>query len=184
MSKLGRKPITIPEDVKVTYDNETVKVTGPKGELEYKLRLDCDIEIKDNLLKIIPKRDDKFSKSLFGLTRAKIQNMVIGVKDGFKKVLELIGVGFRAELAGDKLILNLGFSHPVEIKVQKDIELKVEKNKIKISGSDKEKVGQIAAKIRAIKPPEPYKGKGIKYAQEIIKKKPGKMVAKTEGEGA
>ncbi len=184
MSKLGRKPITIPEDVQVTYDNKTIKVIGSKGELEYKLRLDCDIEIKDNLLKIISKRNDKFSKSLFGLTRAKIQNMVIGVKDGFEKVLELVGVGFRAELAGDKLILNVGFSHSVEIKTQKDIEFKVEKNKIKISGSDKEKVGQMAAKIRAIKPPEPYKGKGIKYAQEIIKKKPGKMVAKTEGEGA
>ncbi len=182
MSKLGRKPILFPEDVKVTCDNKTVKVSGPRGELEYKLRLDCDIEIKDNLLKVISKRDDKFSKSLFGLTRAKIQNMVVGTKDGFEKVLELVGVGFRAELVGDKLILNLGFSHPVEIKAQEGIELKVEKNKIKISGIDKEKVGQMAAKIRATKPPEPYKGKGIKYADEIIKKKPGKMVAKIEGE--
>jgi len=184
MSKIGRKPIKIPEDVKIALDDKMIKVSGPGGELEYKLSLDCDIEIKDNLLKIIPKRNDKFSKSLFGLTRAKIQNMIIGVKDGFEKILELVGVGFKVQLEGNKLILNVGFSHSVEVEAQEGIEFKVEKNKIKILGPDKEKVGQMAAKIRAVKIPESYKGKGIKYAEEIIKLKPGKVVVKTEGEGA
>lgn len=181
MSKLGKKPILIPEDVKVNVENKTVKVSGPKGELEYKLKLDCDIKIGENLLKIIPKRQDKFSKSLFGLTRAMIQNMVLGTKDGFGKVLELVGVGFKAELVGNKLVLHVGFSHLVEIESEEGIEFKVEKNKITVSGIDKQKVGQIAAKIRAVKPPEPYKGKGIRYVDEIIRKKPGKVVAEIEG---
>jgi len=181
MSKLGKKPITIPFGVQVVVENNIVKVSGPKGNLEYPLRLDCDIEIEDNILKISSKRDDKFSKSLFGLTRAIIQNMVIGVKDGFEKVLELVGVGYRAEISNDKLILQIGFSHPVEVKIPEGIEFKVEKNKIKINGINKQQVGEIAAKIRAIRPPEPYKGKGIKYTDEIIRRKPGKAIAKTEG---
>ncbi len=182
MSNLGRKPIVIPEDVKVTIEGNNIKVSGPKGELEYSWKLAGKVKINDNLVKIIPQRKDQKSKSLWGLTRTRILNMIAGVKNGFEKQLELRGVGFKAEVSQNKLIMKLGFSHPVEIKALEGIEVKVEKNKIIISGIDKQKVGQFAASVRAIKPPEPYKGKGIKYLDEIVRKKPGKTIAKTEGE--
>jgi len=181
MSRLGKKPIIIPDDVKVNLENNTLKVSGPKGNLEFKVKLDAKIEITDNKVQIISHRKDKFSKSLYGLTRTLLKNMIIGVKDGFSKELELVGVGYRAQLEGtNKLILNEGFSHPIIIEALNGIELKVEKNKIIVLGIDKQKVGQMAAKIRAIKKPEPYKGKGIKYSDEVIKRKAGKVVVKTE----
>jgi len=181
MSKIGRKPISIPEGVNVVLDNKTIKVNGPKGNLEFCLPLDLEIKIADGMLKIGSKHSDKVSKSLFGLTRSMIKNMIIGVEKGFEKELELVGVGYRAEVNGDILQLKVGFSHPIEVKAPAGIEFKVEKNKIKVIGIDKQLVGQVAAKIRAIRPPEPYKGKGIKYVDEIIRRKPGKSIAKTEG---
>lgn len=184
MSKLGKKPIAIPEDVRVTLDGKTIKVIGPKGELDFYIRLDCDIKIENNLIQIITKRKDNFSKSLFGMTRSQIKNMIVGVKDGYEKELILVGVGYRVELTNNKLILSVGFSHPIEVMTEAGIEFKVEKNKIKIIGIDKQKVGQMAAKIRAVKIPEPYKGKGIRYSDEIVKKKPGKLAAKAESEGS
>ncbi|HLC38632.1 MAG TPA: 50S ribosomal protein L6 [Patescibacteria group bacterium] len=182
MSKLGRRIITIPEGVQVTVGDQKVKVSGPKGNLDFKMKLACEIKIENNLLQIIPKNQDTRSKRLWGLTRAQIKNMVVGVSEGYQKTLELIGVGFRAKTEDARhLVLSLGFSHPVEFEAPEGIELVVEKNKIKISGIDKQKVGQTAAIIRSIKKPEPYKGKGIKYSDEIIRRKAGKAVAKIEG---
>jgi large subunit ribosomal protein L6 len=181
MSKIGKKPITIPEGVKINIENDIVKVSGPKGNLEYQLVLHCDIEFVDDKIIIKSTKQDKNSKSMYGLTRSLIKNMVVGVSEGFEKELEMVGVGYRAEPNGKDLILKVGFSHPVQVKCPDEIEFKVEKNKIKVIGIDKQLVGQVAAKIRAIRKPEPYKGKGIKYSDEIIRRKPGKAIAKTEG---
>ena len=174
MSKIGQRKINIPAGVEVTLSGAEVKVTGPKGELSYVMQRNIEAVKLDNEISVTRKKDDKFSKSLHGLTRKLIENMVVGVSVGFIKKLDYKGVGFRSEVAGNKLTLNVGFSHPVIYTAPEGIEIKTEKNIISVSGIDRQKVGQVAAEIRAIKPVEPYKGKGIKYIDEIPRRKAGK----------
>lgn len=175
MSKIGRKPITIPEGVEVRIDGQTVAVKGPKGELFRKLEQGIKAEMVGGEIIISAVSPSKTARQLWGLNRSLIQNMVEGVTVGFKKDLELVGIGYRAEKKGEGLSLALGFSHPMEFRAPKGVTLEVaDKTKITVSGIDKQLVGQTAARIRSLRPPEPYKGKGIKYADEVIRKKPGK----------
>lgn len=177
MSRIGKKPIEIPQTVKVEMNDKTLKVLGPKGELKKDIHQDVKIEIKDGKIFIVPKKDfSKKEKGLWGLYRALIFNMVKGVQTGFEKKLEIEGIGYKAAVQGDELVLNVGFIHPVKIKKPEGINFSVEKNIIIISGIDKEKVGHIAAIIRKSKKAEPYKGKGIKYQGEKIRRKEGKKV--------
>lgn len=180
MSKIGKKEINFPETVKIQIFGNEVKVVGPKGELEIKLEPGIIVEIKEDILKVNRKNNSRHLRAMHGLTRSLIANMIKGVTEGFEKVLELQGTGYRVKIDGKGLELALGFSHPVKIKETPGIKFVVEgQNIIKIKGIDKQLVGQIAASTRAIKPPEPYKGKGIRYQGEVVKKKPGKA-AKTE----
>ena len=176
MSRIGRMPVAIPAGVTVTIaENNLVTVKGPKGTLERELPVEMDIKEEDGHIVVTRPNDLKRMKSLHGLTRTLINNMVIGVSAGFEKVLEINGVGYRGAKQGKKLVLNLGYSHPVEIADPEGIETVMEgQNKIIIKGIDKEKVGQFAAEIRTKREPEPYKGKGIKYADETIRRKVGK----------
>ena len=175
MSRIGRMPVAIPAGVTVTIaEGNKVTVKGPKGTLERELPVELTIEEKDGHVIVSRPNDLKRMKSLHGLTRTLIQNMVIGVEKGYEKVLEINGVGYRASKAGKKLTLNLGYSHPVEMEDPEGLESTVDGNKIIIKGIDKEKVGQYAAEIRDKRRPEPYKGKGIKYADEVIRRKVGK----------
>ncbi len=177
MSKIGQQPVTIPEDIKIELDQNRIKVTGPKGILEKFLPTkSLEFSFQKNVLTVKPLASDRQTKALWGTWRSLINNMVIGVKDGFSKELEYKGVGYKAVAEGNMLNLALGFSHPVNIKAPEGIDFKTEKNSIIISGIDKELVGQIAAKIRKLRPPEPYKGKGIRYKDEIIRRKEGKKV--------
>ncbi len=175
MSRIGRMPIAIPAGVTVTMaENNHVTVKGPKGTLERSLPIEMEVKVEGAEVTVSRPNDLKKMKSLHGLTRTLINNMVIGVTEGYEKTLEVNGVGYRAQKSGKKLTLNLGFSHPVEMTDPEGIESKVDGNKIIISGIDKEKVGQYAAEIRDKRRPEPYKGKGIKYADEVIRRKVGK----------
>ena len=175
MSRIGRMPIAIPAGVTVTVaENNTVTVKGPKGTLERVLPAEMEIKKDGETVVVTRPNDLKKMKSLHGLTRTLINNMVIGVSEGYTKELEVNGVGYRAAKQGKKLTLNLGYSHPVEMEDPDGIETKVEDNKIVVSGISKEKVGQYAAEIRDKRRPEPYKGKGIKYADEVIRRKVGK----------
>jgi len=181
MSKVGKKPIEIPEGVTVTVQNEIVWVKGPKGELSFKLPREIELKLADKQLLVLPVGKSKKTPALWGTIRAIIANMVAGVHQGFEKKLEIEGVGFKAQVQGNDLVLNLGFSHPVVFKTPEGIKVNVEKNTITVSGISLELVGQTAANIRALKKPEPYKGKGIRYAGEIIKRKAGKKVAGATG---
>ena len=175
MSRIGRMPIAIPAGVTVELaENNQVTVKGPKGTLSRVLPSEMEIKVEGSEVTVTRPNDLKKMKSLHGLTRTLIHNMVVGVTDGFTKELEVNGVGYRASKAGKKLTLNLGYSHPVEMEDPEGLESKVDGNKITISGIDKEKVGQYAAEIRDKRRPEPYKGKGIKYADEVIRRKVGK----------
>ena len=175
MSRIGRMPIAIPAGVTVSLaENNRVTVKGPKGTLERTLPEEMEIKVEGEEVTVTRPNDLKKMKSLHGLTRTLINNMVIGVTDGYEKVLEVNGVGYRAQKSGKKLTLNLGFSHPVEMEDPEGIESSVDGNKIIIKGIDKEKVGQYAAEIRDKRRPEPYKGKGIKYIDEVIRRKVGK----------
>ncbi len=175
MSRIGRMPIAIPAGVEVKIaENNHVTVKGPKGTLERTLPAEMKIEQEGEQIKVTRPNDIKKMRALHGLTRTLINNMIIGVTEGYTKELEVNGVGFRAAKSGNKLTLNLGFSHPVEMEDPEGVESKVDGNKIIVSGIDKEKVGQYAANIRDKKRPEPYKGKGIKYATETIRRKVGK----------
>ena len=175
MSRIGRMPIAIPAGVTVSVaDGNVVTVKGSKGTLERTFVPELTIEVKDNEVIVTRPNDQKREKSLHGLTRTLIHNMVVGVSEGFTKTLEVNGVGYRAAKQGSKLTLNLGYSHPIEMEDPDGIETKVDGNKIIVSGISKEKVGQYAAEIRTKRPPEPYKGKGIKYSDEIIRRKVGK----------
>ncbi len=176
MSRIGRMPIAVPEGVTVTIaENNKVTVKGPKGTLERVLPVEMDIKQEDGHIIVTRPNDLKKMKSLHGLTRTLINNMVVGVTKGYEKVLEVNGVGYRAQKQGKKLILSLGYSHPVEMVDPEGIESVLEgQNKITVKGIDKEKVGQYAAEIRDKRRPEPYKGKGIKYADEVIRRKVGK----------
>ncbi len=178
MSKIGQRKIIIPESVKVEIHEREVKAIGPKGELSLEFPRKIKITKEENSISVSKSGNDKISKSLHGLFRKLVANIVEGVSVGFIKKLDFKGVGFKAEVNGNKLILNVGFSHQVEYQIPDDIEVKVEKNIITISGIDKQKVGQVAAEIRAVRPVEPYKGKGIKYIDEVPRRKLGKA-AKT-----
>ncbi len=175
MSKIGKKPISIPEGVKVSVSGQTVKVKGPKGELSRKLEQGIKAEVLGGEVVVKAVSASKSARQLWGLNRTLIKNMIEGVTGGFKKDLELVGIGYRVEKKGEGISLSLGFSHPVEFKPPEGVNLEVsDRTKITVSGIDKQLVGQTAAQIRSLRPPEPYKGKGIKYADEVIRKKPGK----------
>ena len=175
MSRIGRLPVAIPAGVEVTVaEGNVVTVKGPKGTLERALPTEMEIKKEGDEIIVTRPNDLKKMKSLHGLTRTLINNMVIGVTDGYTKELEVNGVGYRAQKSGKVLTLHLGYSHPVEMEDPEGLESKVDGNKIVISGIDKEKVGQYAAEIRDKRRPEPYKGKGIKYADEVIRRKVGK----------
>ena len=176
MSKIGKLPITIPESVTVNVQDTSVKVSGPLGETSFRFRPEVIVESDGSTIRVTRKNDTKFTKSLHGLTRALIANMVKGVTDGHKKELELVGVGYRALKQGENLVLNVGYSHPVVIESPKGIQIEIKDNKIIVSGLDKTQVGETAAAIRRVRPPEPYKGKGIKYTDEQIRRKAGKTL--------
>jgi len=181
MSKIGKKLIEIPNGVTVVIEGGLVKVKGPKGELEHKLPREIKTSLENSRLTFIPVGKSKKTPALWGTTRAIVANLVAGVSNGFEKKLEIEGVGYKAQMQGNDLVLSLGFSHPVVFKAPANITLAVLKNSITVSGVSLELVGQTAANIRALKKPEPYKGKGIRYAGEIIKRKAGKKVAGTVG---
>lgn len=175
MSRIGKLPVVIPAGVTVDIQpGNVVTVKGPKGELKRELDHEMTLEQKDNEIIVTRPDDLKRHKALHGLTRALLHNMVVGVTDGFTKTLEINGVGYRAQKQGKKLVLSLGYSHPIEMEDPEGLESTVEGNKIIIKGIDKQAVGQYAANIREKRAPEPYKGKGIKYADEIIRRKVGK----------
>ncbi|OPA73101.1 50S ribosomal protein L6 [Paenibacillus selenitireducens] len=175
MSRIGRKPITVPSGVDVTLDNSVITVKGPKGTLTREYHKDIQVSVEENVITVVRPSDNKVHRSLHGTTRSIISNMVSGVTEGFSKSLELVGVGYRANKSGDKVVLNVGYSHPVEITPEAGIEFEVPSNtKIIVKGIDKERVGAYAAKIRSVREPEPYKGKGIKYEGERIIRKEGK----------
>lgn len=175
MSRIGKKPVNIPEGVEINVSDNLVRVKGPKGELEKKVPREMNIEIKDNELIVTRPSESKEHKALHGLTRSLINNMVEGVSKGFERTLELVGVGYRATKQGENVNLAIGYSQPVIIEPGDKIELDVPAaNKIVVKGIDKETVGELAAKIRDIRPPEPYKGKGVKYQEERIRRKVGK----------
>ena len=176
MSRVGRMPITVPEGVEVNIRKNRVTVTGPKGKLQRTLHSDMSITLEDNTLTVSRPSDNKQHRSLHGLTRSLLANMVEGVSKGFERDLEIVGVGYRAEKTGDNLVIRIGYSHPVAVSpLPGGISLAVEgTNRIKVMGINKEVVGEMAAKIRAIRPPDSYKGKGIRYAGEKVRLKPGK----------
>lgn len=175
MSRIGKKPIEIPSNVTVTINGNEVSVKGPKGELKQTFNKDLEITQENGVLEVKRPNDEKKVRALHGLTRTLISNMVIGVTEGYKKELDIVGTGYRAAKNGKKLALTLGFSHPLELEDPEGIEVEVPgPNKIVVQGIDKQKVGQYAAHIRGYRPPEPYKGKGIKYSDEVIRRKVGK----------
>ncbi|WP_164670690.1 50S ribosomal protein L6 [Virgibacillus doumboii] len=175
MSRIGLKPLNIPEGVEVKLDGNTVTVKGPKGELTRDYHADMKVIIEDNVLTVERPTDHKEHRALHGTTRSLIANMVQGVHNGFEKNLEINGVGYRAQKQGDKVVINAGYSHPVELDPIEGIEIDVPKNtQVVVKGIDKELVGAVAANIRAIRPPEPYKGKGIRYEGEYVRRKEGK----------
>ncbi|SEN74057.1 large subunit ribosomal protein L6 [Mesobacillus persicus] len=175
MSRVGKKPIEIPAGVTVTNENNHVTVKGPKGELSRTFNQDIQIVIEENVITVSRPSDAKDHRALHGTTRAVLSNMVEGVAKGFERSLDLIGVGYRASKQGKKLVLNVGYSHPVEIEPEEGIEVEVPTNtKVIVKGTDKERVGALAANIRGVRPPEPYKGKGIRYEGEFVRRKEGK----------
>lgn len=175
MSRIGKKPINIPDEVTVSVVDSELVVSGPKGELRQTIPPRLMVTVKDKKVFVERRGDSKSVKALHGLTARLIQNAIVGVTDGWNKELELVGTGYRASVQGDKLVLTIGFSHPVEVEIPEGVSISVEKNtKIIVSGIDKYLVGQVAANIRKLRPPEPYQGKGIKYAEEEIRRKPGK----------
>ena len=175
MSRIGNKPITVPEGVEVTLNENVITVKGPKGTLVKELHKNINVALEGNVINVTRPNDEPFNRSLHGLTRTLINNMIVGVKDEFKRVLDINGVGYRAQKQGNKLVMNLGYSHPVEIEEPEGITFDVpSQNQIIVRGIDKELVGQTAAVIRTKRPPEVYRGKGIKYAEEVIRRKEGK----------
>jgi large subunit ribosomal protein L6 len=175
MSRVGRLPVKLPAGVEVKIDEHLVEVKGPKGKLTREIHPEMQIAQEDNILYITRPSDEKQHRALHGLTRSLVQNMVDGVEKGFSKSLNLVGVGYRAALQGKKLVLIVGYSHQVEIEPDEGLEIEVpETNKIIVKGIDKEKVGALAAQIRNVRSPEPYKGKGIKYENEVVRRKAGK----------
>lgn len=175
MSRIGNNPITVPSEVKVTLDGQKITVTGPKGTLEREIHRNITVTLNDNVITITRPNDEPENRSLHGLTRSLINNMVQGVKEEFKRELQINGVGYRVQKQGNKIVMNLGYSHPVEMEEPQGITFDVANaNSIVVRGIDKELVGQTAAVIRTKRPPEVYRGKGIKYAEEVIRRKEGK----------
>ena len=182
MSRVGKKPVALPDGVKAELKDGMLTVTGPKGSLVLPVHAKIQINVSDKEITIdVVKKDDKKEKALWGLFRSLVNNLVEGVTKGFEKKLEVNGVGFKVAMAGTKLTLNLGFSHPIDVEIPKELQVSVDKNVITIAGSDKQRVGQFAAEVRELKKPEPYKGKGIKYSDEIILRKAGKVVKAVGG---
>lgn len=179
MSRVGKKPIPVPDKIKLTYQDRQITVQGQKGTLSRSVHPAVDLDISDGIINVVPNKNDRESRALQGLTRSLVANMVTGVHQGFERVLEINGIGYRAEVQGRTVVLNLGYSHPVNYPLPDGIDALVEKNNvIKLSGIDKELLGRAAAQIRELRPPEPYKGKGIKYAEEYIQRKAGKTGTK------
>ena len=175
MSRIGKLPVPVPSGVEVTVNGQLVKAKGKKGELEVTLVNEVTAEFADNQVKVTPINEERRSRMMWGMSRTLVNNIVLGVSEGFTKKLEIKGVGYRAQLKGKNLVMQLGYSHDVIFPVPEGIEIKVPApTQVEISGADKQKVGQVAAKIRGFRPPEPYKGKGVKYADEIILRKEGK----------
>ncbi len=182
MSRIGKQPIPLPEKVAVKIDPQNqVLVEGPQGRLKFNLPLVLELEMKDNLLLVKPRDETRTTRALHGTWRALLANAVKGVSQGYEKVLELVGLGYRAEVKEGQLILQVGFSHPVKMRIPADLEVRAEKTKIFIRGIDKQRVGEFAAQVRRVRKPEPYKGTGIRYQGEIIRRKPGKAA---KGAGA
>lgn len=178
MSRIGKQPIILPEGVKVEIKDRDIKVTGPKGELSLSLKSGIKLSQKENQLIVQVEKENRETSKLYGLSRTLISNMVKGVSEEFEKKLEFHGVGYRANMESDTLVMNLGFSHPIRYTLRKGVSIKVEKNIITVSGVDRQLVGQTAAEIRNFKKPEPYKGKGIRYVGERVRRKAGKVAAK------
>ena len=179
MSRIGNKVVVIPEGVTVTQEGNNVTVKGPKGELTRTFSADIKMNIEGNEVTFTRPNDSKEMKTIHGTTRANFNNMVVGVSEGFQKALELIGVGYRAQLQGSKLVLNVGYSHPVEITPPAGVTVEVPANtQVIVKGANKEEVGELAANIRGTRPPEPYKGKGIRYKGEQVRRKEGKKAKK------
>ena len=175
MSRIGKKPIEIPTGVTITINGDVVTVKGPKGELTRSFNSDIEIKVEENVINLSRPSESKEHRSIHGTTRSLLANMVEGVSKGFEKSLELIGVGYRAQKQGKKLVLNVGYSHPVEFEPEEGVEVEVPSNtKIIVKGINKERVGALAANIRQVRPPEPYKGKGIRYEGEVVRRKEGK----------
>jgi large subunit ribosomal protein L6 len=176
MSRIGRMPISVPESVAVSIEGNHVMVRGPKGQLSRSFDQDMSIVLQDDQIIVARPSDSKRHKAMHGLTRALLANMVTGVSEGFQKTLEIVGVGYRAEMQGEALVLSVGYSHPVQIEPPPGITFDVEKGyrSFTVGGIDKELVGEVAAKIRAVRKPEPYKGKGIRYLGERVRRKAGK----------
>ena len=178
MSRVGKNPIDLPDGVEVKVNKSSVSVTGPKGNLERQVHPDISVNVKENQLLVERPNDSKYFKSMHGLYRSLLNNMVEGVSKAFEKKLEIVGVGYKSELKNNRLVLQLGYSHSIVLVPPEGIQIKVENQRnISVSGIDKELVGQVAAKIRSFRPPEPYKGKGIKYEGERIRRKAGKTAA-------
>jgi len=179
MSRVGKKPIPIPEKTEVIYKDNTITVKGGKGTLSRTIHSAVDLTIEDNQLQVNLIKDDRSSRAYQGLTRSLLASMVEGVNNGFERILEISGIGYRAELRGQTIVFNLGYSHPIDFNLPEGVQATIERNNIvKLSGIDRELLGQTAASIRQLRPPEPYKGKGIKYAEETIRKKAGKTGTK------
>lgn len=179
MSRIGQKPIIVPKEVEVTLDGEVLSVKGPKGELRRLLHPKVKVEVNDSRIVVSVSDSSKESRSLFGLFRSLIANMVLGVTEGFHKALEVSGVGYRIEHSGNQLVFHLGYSNPITYDIPKGIEVRVDqKNRVVLTGIDKELLGVTAAEIRGLRAPEPYKGKGVKYLGETIRRKAGKTGAK------
>jgi large subunit ribosomal protein L6 len=179
MSRVGKKPLEIPAGVTFTNNDNTVTVKGPKGELTRTFHADMEIKVEDNVINVSRPSDQKEHRALHGTTRSVLGNMVEGVTKGFERGLELIGVGYRAQKQGNKVVLSVGYSHPVEIVPEAGIEIDVPtQTKLVVKGIDKERVGAVAANIRDVRPPEPYKGKGIRYEGEYVRRKEGKTAKK------
>lgn len=174
MSRLGKQPINIPSGVEVSWQDGVLSVKGPKGTLTRSIKDDVTVSVDGDVITLAPAANSNLASALWGTYASHVNNMIAGVTEGFSKVLEIEGVGYRAEAQGNKLVVNVGFSHPVEFELPEGVAVAVEKNTITVSGHDKEAVGQFAANVRKVRPPEPYKGKGIRYQGEYVIRKQGK----------
>jgi large subunit ribosomal protein L6 len=175
MSRIGKKPITLPQGVTATVEDNVITVKGPKGSLDFQFRSEMTVNLNEDGLVVERPSESKQDRAIHGTTRALINNMVVGVSEGFRKELKMIGVGYRAQLQGKKLVLSAGYSHPVEMEIPEGLTVEVPKNTlINISGIDKQLVGEFAANVRGVRPPEPYLGKGIRYVNEYVRRKEGK----------